>query len=238
LTSRSEDIYDALAPHYREYSEKKSLYLKAVDKYIVDRVSSGKRSLLDVGAGDGIRGMDIARQCGIGYTVLCEPSAEMVKKCEQLKPSQIWQTTAENLPDSDKKFDVALCLWNVLGHLPNRSARVQALARIRELLTEDGMLFFDVNNRHNASSYGMLEVLKRTAIDFVSFDEKRGDASFDWKIGDKVFPAMGHLFTPKEIEDIIKESGLKIKDRVSVNYASGAVSKQPWRGQLLYRIEK
>lgn len=236
MTMGTSDIYDTLAPHYREYSEKKSAYLEAVNQYIVDRIPPNAQSLLDVGAGDGIRGMAIARQKGIGYTVLCDLSSEMAARCKNLYPSEVWQAPAEELPVTNRRFDVILCLWNVLGHLDDRRARIKALTGMGRLLSDAGMLFFDVNNRHNAVAYGRCEVFKRRVLDCLWPDERRGDATFDWDIGDKIFPAMGHLFTPKEIEGIIRESGLQIKERVAVDYSNGEISKVPYNGQLLYWI--
>lgn len=238
MIGTSTDIYDALAPHYRKYSEKKSAYLRAIDEYIIEHIPESAGSLLDVGAGDGVRGMAIAHAKGIECTILCDVSAKMVARCKNLNASEVWLASAEELPATEKRFDVIFCLWNVLGHLSGRAARVKALTAMKQLLADDGVLFFDVNNRHNASAYGKLEVLKRVIIDCVCPDERRGDAEFDWEIGDKVFPAKGHLFTPFEIEGIIKESGLQIKERVAVHYGNGEISHHPWRGQLLYLLGK
>ncbi len=230
----SSKIYDALAPHYREYSAKKTAYLAAVDRFVVGNVPVGAKSLLDVGAGDGVRGMDIARRCGIGQVVLSDPSSEMIARCRQLCPEEVWQCTAENLPETTLRFDVILCLWNVLGHLSGRDARVEALLRIRQLLAPGGTIFFDVNNRHNASGYGWLEVAKRKLIDAVAFDERRGDAVFDWNVGGRAFPAMGHLFTPAEIKGIVLKSGLRIEKNVAVHYTTGNISRSSMGGQLLF----
>lgn len=230
----SAEIYDALAPHYRELSSKKSAYLAAIDQFVVENIPAGAKLLLDVGAGDGVRGMDIARQREINRVVLSDPSAEMVARCRLLGAEEVWQCAAESLPETSLRFDVILCLWNVLGHLSGREARVQALLRMRQLLAPGGVIFFDVNNRHNASGYGWVEVHKRKVVDAVAFDERRGDASFDWSVGGRVFPAMGHLFTPAEIKGIIANSGLHVEKRVAVHYATGTISRSSMRGQLLF----
>lgn len=230
----STEIYDALAPHYREYSAQRSAYLAAVDQFVVENIPVGAKVLLDVGAGDGVRGMEIARQRGIERVVLSDPSAEMVARCRVWGAEDVWQCAAESLPETSLRFDVILCLWNVLGHLAGRNARVQALLRMRQLLARGGILFFDVNNRHNASGYGWVEVFKRKVIDAVAFDERRGDASFDWSVGGRIFPAMGHLFTPAEIKGIAVESGLQIEKSVAVHYTTGTISCSSMRGQLLF----
>jgi 2-polyprenyl-3-methyl-5-hydroxy-6-metoxy-1,4-benzoquinol methylase len=238
VTASSSEIYDALAPYYREYSGKKSAYLSAVDRFIVDHAPSRPSSMLDVGSGDGVRAMALARQLGIPSVVLSDYSAEMAARCRSLGPSDVWQTSAQDLPETDRRFDIITCLWNVLGHLPNRASRITALARMKALLSDRGIIFFDVNNRHNAAAYGWWKVIGRIVVDAVHHDDRRGDASFDWRIGDKVFPAMGHLFTPSEIEAIIRKSGLQIGKRIAVHYTSGAVSRSALCGQLLYLVAR
>ena len=228
------DIYDALAPHYREYAQTRAAYLDAVDRFIVEHAAKGG-SVLDVGAGDGVRGMGLALRLGAARVVLAEPSKEMAARCRQLGPAAVWETPAEALPQSDFKFDVVLCLWNVLGHLPGRPRRLAALAAMKRVLAPGGTVFLDVNNRHNARAYGRYKVLARRAIDFLSPDERRGDVAYEWRVGGASLPAMGHLFTPAEIEGIIVESGLEVTRRVAVDYATGGYSASPYRGQLLYQ---
>lgn len=238
MSQTTADIYDALAPHYREYAEKKSAYLSAVDHFILENIPEGASSLLDVGAGDGIRGMSIASQKGIAHTVLCDLSSEMVSRCRELNPTEVWQAAAEALPETNLRFDVITCLWNVLGHLGGRAERIKSLQGMGNLLAENGVIFFDVNNRYNAPAYGLFKVMARVVMETLLPDERRGDASFDWKIKEKVFPAMGHLFTPGEIEGIIHAAGLRVKNRVSVDYTTGKYSQSPFRGQLLYLVGK
>jgi len=230
-------IYDAIAPMYREYSKKRSKYLKAIDKLVIDNIPDDAASLLDVGAGDGIRGMLIAKEKKINYVVLSDLSEEMVKKCIKLSPSEIWHTYAENLPHSDKKFDVILCLWNVFGHIENREKRILALTKMAKLLSKNGEIFLDVNNRHNVTSYGWVRCSYRRIIDFIWPNEQRGDAIFNWTIGNRVIESKGHLFTPQEINSIISICNLKIVKKFSVNYTNGLISKSDIKGQLFFILK-
>jgi ubiquinone/menaquinone biosynthesis C-methylase UbiE len=231
-------LYDAFAPYYREYSLSKSAYLTAVEKYVVEHLPENASTLLDVGAGDGIRGMIIAGERKIGHVVLAEPSSEMADRCRKLPATEVWQLPAEELPTTDARFDVIICLWNVLGHIGTRYKRIEALKRMRRMLDDEGRLFLDVNNRHNASAYGSIRVLGRRFIDAIRPDERRGDATFHWKVGEKTMTSMGHLFTPKEVEGLFRASGLRVKNRVSVNYATGAISASISEGQLLYALTR
>ena len=229
------DTYDALAPHYREYSRSRQTYLEAVDRIILRHAPAAVEAVLDVGAGDGVRGMALARRLAARRVVLAEPSREMAARCRELGADAVWEVPAEQLPQSESRFDVILCLWNVLGHLPDRPARLAALKSMQGLLAPAGALYLDVNNRHNAAAYGSLKVLARRCVDFLLPDERRGDASYEWRIGGLNLPAMGHLFTPAEIEGMIEASGLRVARRVAVDYATGRESPSPHRGQLLYQ---
>jgi 2-polyprenyl-3-methyl-5-hydroxy-6-metoxy-1,4-benzoquinol methylase len=236
MSADSARPYDALAPHYREYASTRSAYLDAVDRFVAERVPAGSVSLLDVGAGDGIRAMAIARAQGISEVILCEPSSEMAKRCQMLGPSQVWEFPAETIPDTNLRFDVITCLWNVLGHLEGSAARLRALCRIRALIRPHGRLFIDVNNRHNAAAYGWLRVLGRIVLDAVSPDERRGDAQFDWQIAGRLFPAMGHLFTPAEARGLFERTGFRLLEWTAIDYANGKRSRSPFMGQLVYML--
>ncbi len=235
LTGGTGDIYDALAPHYREYARSKEAYLAAVDRFILQHCPGRVEALLDVGAGDGVRGMGLARELKAKRVVLCEPSREMAVHCRKLEPHAVWEVPAEELPQNEPPFDVIVCLWNVLGHLSDGRRRVAALKAMKGLLTPAGAVFLDVNNRHNAAAYGWLKVLGRRFADFLSPDERRGDAAYEWKVGGLSLPGMGHLFTPGEIEGMISESGMRVTRRLAVDYATGEYSVSPFRGQLLYQ---
>src|SRR5882757_3979090 len=116
--------YDFVAPGYAELSERRRAYLDAVDAEILRLVPKGAASLIDVGAGDGRRALQIAKQAGIPQVVLVEPSEGM----RQLIPAgvEVWDERMEALPEMGREFDVVLCLWNVLGHVPSRELRVAA----------------------------------------------------------------------------------------------------------------
>ncbi len=227
--------YDQLAPHYRELAQQRSVYLDAVDRFIVEHVPAPVGSLLDVGAGDGVRGVAVARRLGARRIVLCEPGAEFARRCEALGVDEVWRMGAEELPHAAPAFDVILCLWNVLGHLPDHAARVGALARMKALLNPSGSIFFDVNNRHNAHAYGRLRVLARRVIDYVMPDEHRGDAVYSWRIAGKLIPAQGHLFTPAEVAALLRGAGLRVLRRIAVDYVTGGYARSPRAGQLVYQ---
>jgi len=227
--------YDRLAPHYRNFAQGRATYLEAVDRYVTEHALHGGR-MLDVGSGDGVRAVRIARALGTSRLVLSEPSAGMAALCREQPADAVWQMPAQTLPDSTERFEVVTCLWNVLGHLPGREARIAALEGMRRLLAPRGQVFCDVNNRHNARAYGVARVMARRFIDGVMPDERRGDTCFEWVVGGERISATGHLFTPREMRTLIAAAGLVIAQELAIDYATGAMSEHPWDGQLVYRL--
>lgn len=52
--------YDRIAPSFARLSEQRRAYLDAVERLIVSAIPAGSHSLLDIGAGDGVRSLGIA----------------------------------------------------------------------------------------------------------------------------------------------------------------------------------
>jgi SAM-dependent methyltransferase len=228
------EAYSAIAPLYSEYSGKRQTYLDAIDALVISYLKPGMR-LLDVGAGDGRRLLKIISATGIKDYVAIEPSPGMAKVCEERTGVKVHQVCAENLGDFDiGKFDVVTALWNVFGHIPTSVDRLAALKNLALRLNPGGRILLDVNNRHNAASYGFFNFLCRVVVDSVCFDERRGDATYEWKIGNQIFKGAGHLFTPAEIENLFRQAGLKIAGSMSINYETGSISKSLHKGQLFY----
>jgi SAM-dependent methyltransferase len=228
--------YDAIAPMYAEYSEKYTAYLNAVDALVTERLRPGMR-LLDVGSGDGRRLKKIADHHALREVVSVEPSEEMAALCRKSTGFPVHPLCGDALDRLDAgPFDAITALWNVLGHVPDPAARLQTLTHMAKKLKLDGLIMLDVNNRHNRLAYGRWTVLQRRIVDALCFDERRGDAKFEWKIGNQSFAASGHLFTPGEIERLFARAGLAVAERFSVHYRTGEISSSPFNGQLFYRL--
>lgn len=238
-SANKSDIYDQMAPHYRAYAEQKTTYIQAVDKTILEHITPHAQSMLDVGAGDGVRALNLAQAAGIQNLVLLEPSSEMVNLCSALPVAAIWHGTADSLPDSyTPAFNLITCLWNVMGHMPDRDARVRALRKMAALLAPGGKIMLDVNNRHNTAAYGKYTVLGRRILDAIRPDERRGNVSFSWNINGLNIPANGHLFTPAEMRTLFQKAGLRLTKSFAIDYKSGARTTDLTKGQMFFILEK
>lgn len=230
----SRKIYDAFAPQYRKYSESKSAYLESVDGLLLARFGGKVRRVLDYGAGDGVRGARLFRALGAERLVQADVSEEMLGRCrEQGAAAEYWNVTSDDWKKTPERFDLILCLWNVLGHIRPFEERRKVLADLRSLAAPGARLCFDVNNRHYVG-YGKWTSLARRVLDFVRPDYSRGDTRFMWEIGDARFPAQGHLFVMAEIRELVGAAGWTIEDWKAVDYATGRVSGNPCQGQLFF----
>jgi SAM-dependent methyltransferase len=230
--------YDALAPHYREYSQTRDPYLRAVDQMVLSRISSAASSWLDVGSGDGLRATRLAAAAGIDRLVLSDPSAAMARECQRLTGVECWPVAAEDLPDTTARFDCITCLWNALGSIANSELRLGALLRMRSLLAEHGQLFLDVNHRYNARAYGWLPTLGRLAQDLLWPSDTAGDVSFFWQVAGKRIHSRGHVFRPREMGRLIEHAGLRVVWRQAIDYDTGQRRRFASGGQLLYELAK
>ena len=109
----------------------------------------------------------------------------MRKLCRQGTQAVIWPLRAEELPEVEDRFSVITCLWNVLGHVETNQKRLTALTRMRRLLSDDGVIFIDVNNRYNAVNYGVLPTIGRMLYDFIAPAETNGNAQVTWRFGEQ-----------------------------------------------------
>ncbi len=218
--------YDRIAPSFARLSEQRRAYLAAVEQLIVSSIPPSSRSLLDIGAGDGVRALRIAQGAGLKEIVLLEPSAAMRKNW----PTGVteWAMRAEDLHAQEGRFDAITCLWNVLGHIFPASARSEVLRQCARLLAPGGRIFVDVSHRYNAVHYGWL----RTGWRFLRGGSR--DVMVHWQ--PEGVSTAGHVFTGREFVDLCNTAGVLIERRIVVDYATGAVHKWTFQGNLLYML--
>jgi SAM-dependent methyltransferase len=235
--------YNRVAPFFSEIAQRRKKYLESIDQLTIARIPSGSRSLLDVGAGDGKRAMQISRKAGLHDVVLLEPSAGMMKESENAV--RIWRIRVEdlkleNLNSAERGcgFDAITCLWNVFGHIRPAKTRVQVLARLARLLSPEGVLFLDVNHRYNARSYGLLKTAGRFLHDRLWPRETNGDVNVNWKFGEVDCRTYGHVFSDREMRQLASEANLVVSERVVVDYDTGEIKRREWEGNLFYVLRR
>jgi 2-polyprenyl-3-methyl-5-hydroxy-6-metoxy-1,4-benzoquinol methylase len=216
--------YDRIAPSYTRLSQQRRAYLIAIEQLIVASIPPGASSLLDVGAGDGVRAMRIAQAAGVDDVTMLEPSAAMRKDW----PSSVtpWAIRAEELHTQAGQFDAITCLWNVLGHIFPAAARVEVLRQCARLLAPGGRIFVDVSHRYNTAHFGVLPTVWRF------LRGSSGDVVVKWHA--EGVTTAGHVFSDREFAGLCRMAGVSIARRFVVDYATGAPRQWSFQGHLLY----
>lgn len=231
--TESQKMYDSLAPGYRNYSRSRLLYLNAVDS-VVRQYLTPESSVIDFGSGDGVRVHNIAKNI-TSKLCLVENSCNMITKIKDQYPRALIlnQDFADVNFQTGKKYDIAICLWNVLGHLGNEQRVLTGLTNIRKSVRKNGIVILDINNRHNISQY-KIKAVKNIIKDVFTYKFANGDIKFNISINGQNIPSYVHIFNKHEIEKLIDVAGFEIKSGVYINYANGDIEKSPLFGQLCY----
>jgi SAM-dependent methyltransferase len=228
--------YDQLAPVFASLAAQRKAYLDGVDALVVSQIPPGSKSLLDVGAGDGVRSWRIAQAAGLQELTLLEPSAEMRRYWPA--DAKGWTMPAEDLNLMAGAFDVITCLWNVLGHIFPAAKRTRVLRQFARLLSPAGRVFVDVNHRYNAAQYGALPTLGRMVQDKLFPSEANGDVAVAWDVSGIQCATAGHVFTNQEFCRLAQTAGLTIERRYVIDYATGEQRRSGFQGHLLYILRR
>lgn len=233
----SSTFYSYFAKTYSCYSSLKKEYLSAVNNFI--RTESGfPKSLIDVGAGDGKRSKTLADLLYIDNITLVDNSNGMLRLLKKIPGATVIKSDISSVNFGiDNKYDVVLCLWNVIGHIPV-SDRKRALTNLAYLVKDDGVIFLDVNNRYNTSQYGIKSAAINILKDCIYKKSSNGDFVLDINTPLRKIQTIVHIFSPQEIEHLISSAELTIGKRMIVNYKSGKMEKYIWNGQLIYKLLK
>jgi 2-polyprenyl-3-methyl-5-hydroxy-6-metoxy-1,4-benzoquinol methylase len=238
MISPSSYFYTKFSKSYADYAERRREYLRSIDDYIAEHLNPMTR-LLDIGAGNGLRSRRIADSRGLRDITLLDDSEGMVELARSLPNVRVHKADISRADfEILERHTAILCLWNVMGHIDDRQKRLNAFKNISKLLDDKGVAFVDVNNRYNVSNYGLISVVRNVAKDIISWKKPTGDFVLSMKFGNEDVKTKVHIFSPFEVERLIRKAGLRILEKRAVNYTDGKLSRNPFSGQLLYKLAK
>ncbi|HEY3662861.1 MAG TPA: class I SAM-dependent methyltransferase [Chthoniobacterales bacterium] len=236
----SSEYYDLLSAQYRQVSQIRTAYLAGVDRLIAESLQPGM-SLLDVGGADGVRSLRLAHNAGISRVVLLDSSPAMLSRVESKDFEQVIEgdiTSESTLARlGEARFDAALALWNVLGHIPSAEARTRALVNIRRGLRPKGLLFLDCNNRENTRAYGWLAARRNWLLGVF----RKGGERWNFALRAKSAPdavSYVHIFSARELEQLALAAGFEIDRLVFVDYETGQPVKSRFAGQIFLQLRR
>lgn len=226
----SSQYYDSIADEYALLRKKRNAYLRKVDSIIIEDFDTKAKRVLDVGSGDGSRGIKIFRSINADEICMVEESREIIKNIERDERINIYLGSIQTF-QSQQSFDLILCLWNVLGHVDTFEERVRILKMLKSLLSADGVIVIDFNNRHNYRHYGIVSVLRNLLKS--AFIKEPG--WFDIKNRETNTKVYIHSYF--EIKRMISLAGLRIKSLRIVDYDNGDTYRNLFKGQFLFYLQ-
>lgn len=221
----SVQFYDRLAEQYGTVKEERSGYIKAINSLVIQAIERNKNGLfpeniLDIGCGDGKRGLEIARAVGCKLESV-DSSPFMVNQAS--KNGVNARTLDIQDLKSDQEYDTILMLWNVLGHVDGN--RTTALKNVCSALSQNGLLAIDVNNLLNAAQYGT-ENAQRNALAIANNLSGSGDFVAERTVSGSKISTSTHIFHKQEIIGLLESAGFEIDQLSFVNYSDGSITDE------------
>ena len=242
MPMESSDFYDKFASAYQDYASERRAYIDAVDAFIRSEIGKMRGgSVVDIGSGTGARIESIfgTTKNPLRITAI-DNSDGMIGILQKVPGVTITKNDIASVNFSiPEKYDVALCLWNVLGHIATAEKRTRALKNMAKILHDNGRLFIDVNNRYNAAQYGVFPVLKNMASDALQIHPATtGNFRLTVAVHEETIDTTVHLFTAAEMRALIQSAGLKILRSKAIHYRTGKTVLCSSMGQLVYELAK
>ena len=236
----SVEFYDSLSSIYDIELERRAPWVRRVEGLIAGWAAKrGAKSLIDFGAGNGRRALRLMQAANLTGAVI-DVSPGMIDEARRLgcdaHVMDIASPTFDHAILGNRKFDLAICTWNVLGHVEGAAARLQAVRNMRACLAPGGAIVLDVNNRYNANHYGWPAVLKNLVKDTLN-PAKAGDfiANRQDPKGETMHTFV-HVFSRTELRQLCSDAGLVPVEEHFLDYASGE-DRTRWSGQMCFLIE-
>lgn len=230
----SKDYYNNLSESYDSETIKRLKYLNKVDDYIIQNCKDNLiNNYLDVGSGDGRRSMKIADKVNVNNTIyLIDNSESMSSNIKENDRVKVYNISVNDL-ETELKFDLITCLWNVLGHFPNKESVIRFFKKVDTFLSKEGIFVFDVNNRYNIAQYGNKNVAKNIEKDILK--EKR---SGWFTLGKVPNQTQVYIHSPFDINFYLQSTNLYIDETLFIDYNNGSEVSTFFEGQLLYKLKK
>lgn len=165
-----------------------------------------REKVLDLGCGNG-RLLQIFKEIDIDYTGV-DSSEKLIEIAKKTYPSTKFQVAdALHLPFPTNHFDKIYSVA-VLHHIPSEEFRLQFLEGVRRILKPGGLFILTVWDLWRWWRIGtifkftLLQTLGKSKLDFK-------DIFVPWR---GICYRYIHCFTQKELEELMKKAGFKIKE--------------------------
>ncbi len=184
-------------------------------KFLFDDYLTFGEKVLDLGCGNG-RWFGLFEQRGVDYLGIdsCEKLIDIAQK--SYPRGKFLAADILNLPFPDNSFDKIYSIA-VFHHIPAQEFRLKFLKETKRVLKPGGFLiltvwrFLQPKQRYLLFKYTILKIIGKSKLDWKDiFDPWAGKVKLYY-----------HCFSKRELENLIKKSGLSIKEMGTVKNDKG-----------------
>ncbi len=230
-TKKTKEYYNLIAKSYEKIFQKNITYLKTIDNLILKFLENKIiLNLLDIGTGNGTRFEKIYKKIKIKKYFLIELSKNFYKELEKKFPKNKIANVDFLKYETNKKYTHVFALWNVIGHVSDINLFFK---KINNILSNNGLFFFDFNNKYNIKNYGIKSVLQNLLKDIFKY-QNRGI----FKLKFQNIQTNVKIFSKSEILITLKKNNLKPIQISYVNYKTGFLEKKHFYGQIFIICKK
>ncbi|WP_291993017.1 class I SAM-dependent methyltransferase [Candidatus Accumulibacter sp. ACC003] len=204
---------------------------------VVGEIDAQGQRVLDVGCGNGRYAESLLERsnakivaCDVSREAIDEISSRCAKHiaCGRLRAIHGDLSLVAKSIEHGEKFDLAIMLFGVLGHIYSRALRRETLATIRDLLRPGGRLVLTVPNA--ARRFAKQQAAARALVQAGHLEA--GDILYE-RTADKIVMKMYyHLYTLEELVDDLEQQGFQLIQLAAESFLpeSGVVKSSLLRG--------
>ena len=208
---------------------------------IVDEIRQQGSRVLDFGCGNGRYAAPLLEHTDaalVAYDISPEAIRELSQRqtahleSGRLQPVLGDLAALREAAKSSERFDLAIMMFGVLGHIASRAARQEALTILRGLLRPGGRLIVTVPNIQRRFLKEQIAARQRNL--------EPGDILYRRRANDRTIHMYYHLYTLEEFQQELEQAGFHlVRMRAeSVLPESGVVKSMPlrWLDRLLITV--
>lgn len=213
--SATYDRYHGTGLYARRYPAPNRACLRS----IVETVREAGNRVLDFGCGNGRYAAPLLQSTDarvLGYDVSLVAVEELALRCAPFRRDGRLRMVGGDLgalaeAAGPERFDVAIVMFGVLAHIPNRRGRVATLSVIHGMLRPDGRLLVSVPNARRR-----FPAEQKAARPLIAAGRlEPGDVLYTRPTVDEPLELYYHLYQPGELESEMAEAGFRPMDTVA-----------------------
>lgn len=182
---------------------------------IINETQKNGKHILDFGCGSGRYTVPLLEQIDaniVAYDISQEAISELILRCpQQIEKGRLWPVCGDlsmliNTLNQREKFDLAIMMFGVLGHIFSHAARQETLLSIRNSLRYKGRLIVTVPNitRRFFKQQALAKPLVQQGL------LEPGDIYYHRSAGTIDIKMYYHLFTLDELTRDLEQAGFHI----------------------------